>query len=98
MGGFQLKSIYADDYRHLLQVLIKTRKDAGITQQGLALAMRRPQSFVSKIERGERRLDLVEFLRVIRLIGGDPHKVIDEIEGKFTTIKGTRPLKRTSKA
>ena len=40
----------------------------------------RPQSFVSKYERGERRLDLIEFLEVARALSLDPARVIQELE------------------
>jgi transcriptional regulator with XRE-family HTH domain len=75
-----LKSIYGQEYRHLLSLLVQVRKDAGITQQELAGKLGRPQSFVSKFERGERRIDVVEFLAISRAIGADPHALIRQIE------------------
>lgn len=44
--------------------MIKARKDAGLTQQELADKIKRPQSFVAKYERGERRLDLIELIEI----------------------------------
>lgn len=38
------------------------------------------QSYVSKYERGERRLDVVEFLEIARVIGLDPHELLRELE------------------
>ena len=55
-------------------LLIESRKGIGMTQTELAGALDKPQSFVSKYERGERRLDVIEFLEVIdalRLDGSD---------------------------
>ncbi|MGH9967319.1 MAG: helix-turn-helix domain-containing protein, partial [Pyrinomonadaceae bacterium] len=49
-------------------------------QQELANKLKRPQSFVSKFERGERRIDVVEFLRISHLIGTDPHALIEQAE------------------
>ncbi len=63
----------ADSLRH---TLIAARKEAGITQAQLAKALRRPQSFISKYERGERRLDVIEFLEVTDAIGADPIRII----------------------
>ena len=54
------KSIYSKDYKALLQQLRKARERAGKTQETLAKRLKQTQSFVSKCERGERRLDVVE--------------------------------------
>jgi len=52
----------------------------GITQQELAKRLRKPQSFVSKYERRERRLDVPEFIEVARAMGMDPSKLLAQIE------------------
>jgi transcriptional regulator with XRE-family HTH domain len=52
--------------------LVEARKRAGLTQYELAARLKRPQSFVSKFERGERRLDVLEFREVARALGIDP--------------------------
>lgn len=59
-------------YKKFRGLLVEARKDAGITQVALAVRLKRPQSFVSKYERGERRLDVVEFGEVAKAIGIDP--------------------------
>jgi transcriptional regulator with XRE-family HTH domain len=45
-------------------MLIQARKDANLTQAEVAACLGRPQSYVSKYECGERRLDLIEFLEI----------------------------------
>jgi len=50
-------------------LLIQARKDAGVTQVELAKKLAKPQSFVSKLERGERRIDLIEFLEIAQALG-----------------------------
>ena len=67
-----MKSIYSQSYRTLLDRITKARKEAGITQAELAEKLGRPQSFVSKIESGERRIDVIEFLQVAKHVGFDP--------------------------
>jgi len=62
------KSVYTQQYRRFRAQLIQARKAAGLTQVELATQLNRPQSFVSKVERGERRLDVVEFLEVARVL------------------------------
>ena len=61
---------------------MSARKDAGLTQQSLAEKLGKPQSFVSKYENGERRLDLVELLDVAGAIKIDIYKFIKDLEGK----------------
>lgn len=70
------KSIYSKKYGQLLDLLIRARKDADLTQMEVASRLGRPQSFVSKYENGERRLDVVEFLEVSQAIECDPIKLI----------------------
>lgn len=76
----QMKTIHSAPYRHLLSLLIEARKAAHLTQQELSQKLGRPQSYVSKFERGERRLDVIEFLEVTRNINADPHRLLIEIE------------------
>lgn len=58
------RSAFTARYRALKTVLVEARQAAGLTQATLAKRLGRPQSFVSKYERGERRLDVIEFLDV----------------------------------
>lgn len=72
-----MKSTYSETYRSLIDRLISARKARGVTQASLAKSLGRPQSFISKIENGERRLDVVEFIEIAQLIGEDPRDIID---------------------
>jgi transcriptional regulator with XRE-family HTH domain len=49
---------------------------AGLTQRTLAARLKKPQSFVAKYEGGERRLDVVEFIRIARALDADPLKLL----------------------
>ena len=70
------RSVFSEPYGVLLNVLVSARQKAGLRQTDVAERLGKPQSFVSKFERGERRLDLVEFLIVARAIGADATKLI----------------------
>jgi transcriptional regulator with XRE-family HTH domain len=74
------KSVFTPRYNRLRALLVEARNAAGLTQVGLAERLRRPQSFVSKYERGERRLDLIEFLEVTDALGVKPAKLIERID------------------
>lgn len=56
-------------YRAFLAKLRRARQDAGLTQADVAKALHRPQSFVSKCESGERRVDVTELEDFARLYG-----------------------------
>jgi len=71
-----MKSIYSDDYRKLIKWLVSKRLLAGMTQAQLAESLKRPQSFVSKYENGERRLDVIEFINICSIIDADPNEII----------------------
>lgn len=59
---------------------MQARKDAGITQAELGRRLGQRQTFVSKFELGERRLDAAEFVTVSRALGVDPHELTDKAE------------------
>jgi transcriptional regulator with XRE-family HTH domain len=63
------KSIYSNDYQTFLTLLRQVRKEAGLTQEELSSRLKQTQSFVSKCERGERRLDLIEARHFCLAIG-----------------------------
>jgi len=74
------KSVFTEKYELFRNRLVSARKTAGLTQMQLAERLSRPQSFVSKYERGERRLDVVEFLEVARAIGIDPFRLLKDLD------------------
>lgn len=63
-------------YATLRALLIQAREDAGLTQAEVAKRLRRVQSFVSKYELGERRLDVADFIAVCNCLGVDPADVL----------------------
>ena len=66
------KSIYDPEYRKIIDVLRDARTGLGMSQQVLADRLKRPQSFVAKVEGYERRLDVAEFIQVCRALGVEP--------------------------
>lgn len=71
-------SVFTQRHQEFIRFLVATRKAAGITQVELAARLDRPQSFVSKVERGERRVDVVEFCQIAEALGHDPSKLLKE--------------------
>lgn len=70
------RSVYSPQYRLLRTLLIKQRSKAGLTQTELAKKLNVNQTYVSKYELGERRLDIVEFFEIAEAIGFDPIKFL----------------------
>jgi transcriptional regulator with XRE-family HTH domain len=64
----------------LRDMLIRRRGAAGLTQAELADRMGRPQPFISKVENGERRLDVVEFLEFAEALGCSAEKMLTELK------------------
>jgi transcriptional regulator with XRE-family HTH domain len=62
---------YQTAYEDFLVRLRSARHDAGLTQEQVARQLGKPQSFVSKIESGERRVDVMELGILARLYGKD---------------------------
>lgn len=67
------------DHKKVGTCLEAVRRDAGVTQQDLALRLGKPQSFVSAYEAGQRRVDVLEFIRIVSVLGGDPREVLARI-------------------
>jgi len=65
------KSIYSKDYRSVIEKLKKARLDAGLKQSDVAQKLKKPQSYISKIERGERRVDAVELKELAKVLKKD---------------------------
>ena len=51
-----------------------------MTQQALADRISKLQSFVAKYEKGDRRLDVVEFLTITEILDADPHEIIKQVK------------------
>jgi transcriptional regulator with XRE-family HTH domain len=58
------KSIYTKEYKKVIERLKKARLEAGLKQAEVAKKLAEPQSYISKIERGERRIDVAELKKV----------------------------------
>lgn len=62
------KSVFTSEYRQLCKLLREKREAAQLTQIDLAKRLRESQSYVSKVERGERRLDLIQLKHFCKAI------------------------------
>lgn len=74
------KSIYTEQHKALITLLRELRIEAGLTQTELATRVGRDQTFVSKYESGERRLDLLELREICQAVGISLVKFIQQLE------------------
>lgn len=72
----------AGRYQLFEEAIAQARRESGLTQSQLADRLKKPQSFVSKYESGERRLDVVEFIEVCEAMSANPHDVLHKLSGE----------------
>ena len=89
-----MKTIATKRHRRLIELLIEERNSRQIGQAGLAYALRKGQAWISKIERGGRRVDVIEFLDLAAAIGFDPYEALAIIQG----VAPERPLRPAKRA
>ncbi len=61
------KSIYSKNYKNVLEKLKKARLNTNLKQEDVALKLNKPQSYISKVERGERRIDITELNELAKI-------------------------------
>ena len=73
------KPIHTAAQDRFLALLKGARKAAGLTQAEVAGRLKKPQSFVAKYEKGERRLDVLEFVAVCRAVEADAVEIVRKL-------------------
>jgi transcriptional regulator with XRE-family HTH domain len=74
------KSLHSPTYRKLTELLVQARRKSGLTQQEVANALKTHQSYVAKVEGGERRIDIVEFIELAKALGVVPSGLLKKLE------------------
>lgn len=81
------KAIYRPEYDVFLTLLKRRRINAGLTQAQCSTALGRPQSFMSDVERGVRRLDIIQIYDLCNVIGCDVVELIREFTHEVRSSK-----------
>lgn len=76
------KTIYSQSSQVLTACLRDSRKSAGLTIRQLAEKMNVHHSIIGKIETGERRLDVIEFIEYCEILGIEPNTIIEKLKKK----------------
>ncbi|KIC61112.1 hypothetical protein RM53_00015 [Brevundimonas nasdae] len=74
-----MTGLHTEENRRLMVALTKARQAAGLSQYQLADRLSVDQSYVSKYESCRRRLDVIEFLRVVAAIGVQPSSILEQL-------------------
>ena len=75
-----VKTIYSACHKTLIKLLKAERQRAGIRQAVLAKQMKKQQNWISRLEKGDRRVDVCQFLQLAELIGFDPITVLRQVD------------------
>ncbi len=81
------KSIFTKEYRIFLELLIQVRQTKHMTQSVLAKKLKKPQSYVSKYESAERRLDIIETMNIVKVFGVSLSDFSGELETTLANHK-----------
>lgn len=81
------KTLYTKNYQVFLELVYKIRVASNLRQIDLAKRLEAPQSFISKIESGERRVDLIELLEICRVMNVSIVDFVKELEKKINEAK-----------
>lgn len=73
-------SVHSAEHTYLRQLLIRRRLDLGLSQRALAERMNVVHSFVGKVETGDRRLDIFEFIDYCRALNWQPEEVLQSLQ------------------
>jgi transcriptional regulator with XRE-family HTH domain len=73
------KSIFTEEHRRFVNTLRAVREAQGVTQVQLSERLGRNQSYISNIERGQRRLDVIEFMHIAEALGRRASELFPEI-------------------
>lgn len=82
MGNLRL-SVHSKEHIWLRERLLDRRKELGLTQRTLGSKLGVVHSFIGKVETGDRRLDIFEFITYCKGLDLEPTKVLQEIENRF---------------
>lgn len=78
--------LHSRRYQVFREMLVQARERSGLTQVYVAQKLGKPQSFVSKYERGERRLDMTEFVEIANVLGIDTQDFLRQYSASLKDI------------
>jgi transcriptional regulator with XRE-family HTH domain len=81
LAGLELaKTRRSKRYKALIGFLVARREAAGMTQSDVAARLGKSQSFVARLESGQQRITVVEFMALAKILRFDPYRIISTLE------------------
>ena len=74
------RTLRSKRYKALIGLVVARREAAGMTQSDLAARLGKSQSFVARLDSGQRRITVVEFTTLAKILRFDPYKIISTLE------------------
>jgi transcriptional regulator with XRE-family HTH domain len=84
--GRRPNPVFSPPYDCARAVLLSARRRSGLSQRELARALGKANSHVTRIERGQRRIDLLEFHAIARVLGRDPVELFSEVASELARL------------
>lgn len=78
------KTVFTGAHKHIVDVLVETRRQSGLTQAQLAAKVGKDQTFVSLIERSQRRVDVLEFFALAKAMDKSPEELFAVVSARLT--------------
>jgi transcriptional regulator with XRE-family HTH domain len=79
----RIVSLHDDDYASLVTTLVEMRSNSGLSQRKVAAQLGWNQSVVAKIETKQRRIDVIELVKMAEIVGFDAAKLVRDIQTKI---------------
>jgi len=85
--GRRPNPVFSPAYDRARAVLLRARRRSGLSQRDLARALGKANSHVTRIERGQRRIDLIEFHAMAQVLGRDPVELFSEVAAELLRLE-----------
>lgn len=90
MGEKPVRSVRTAEYDKLTQLIKELRMEANLTQRELCERLGQDLTYVSKLERGTRRLDVVELFELAEALEKDPADIVKRLKKEFADLRKNR--------
>lgn len=92
------KSAHSPEHKLLIKLLVEARQAADLTQQEFAALLGVQQSLVARYESGQRRIDLIEFLKISEVLKLDPLAIVRRLMAPSSGRRPTSSARKPSTA
>lgn len=86
--------VFGDEYAELREILKAARIAAGLSHRSLARRIGKHASHITKIECGQRRVDVLDLYRIAKALDLAPERLFHEIAGRFDAVAGPAGARR----